>query len=463
MSIHQEYDKVKSTLTVVAPFISSLLSRVRVILTDKAGTACVTEHGVMAISPKFWSTLDWAGKAFIVAHETMHIAFRDHRRLDKRDVKAWNYVTDAVNNDMVTEFIKMPEKLELFGVTIGKIWDALREQICDKITAENFHKLSKEELYRLLPHVKGEGGGNLCPRCGSSSIRIKKLDANNMTAHCKCDACGYEWDAEVEINGTGGGFPIPIDEIEGDLKGGEMEGEVLQEGDPEIYKDGKESDGEDVDEKWKDRVARAYDSQKMAGNVPAGLKRIVDNLLKPKVDWRNLLKQAFRVGFGRTVVSTWRRPSRKASDFPGLRRYTHPTVWCLVDMSGSISDKMAKQFLGEIYSIAGDVPVNVVVWDTRVYDVIEAKSQAHVIAKVLRRLRGGGGTVIKPALEATLQRMRNRDIVIVFSDMDIYDMGDDETMRRFAEVASKSSVALLCSTRLEVEISGWRFIKIEVD
>jgi predicted metal-dependent peptidase len=93
-AIRQEYDKVKSSLTVVAPFISSLLSRVRVILTDKAGTACVTAHGVMAISPTFWTKLSWAGKAFVLAHETFHIAFRDHKRQDKRNAKAWNYVAD---------------------------------------------------------------------------------------------------------------------------------------------------------------------------------------------------------------------------------------------------------------------------------------------------------------------------------------------------------------------------------
>jgi predicted metal-dependent peptidase len=464
-NIRQEYDKVKSSLTVVAPFISSLLSRVRVILTDKAGTACVTDYGVMAISPKFWSKLSWGGKAFVLAHETFHIAFRDHKRQAKRNAKAWNYVTDAVNNDMIKEFLRMPTEIQLFGVTMQKMWQALQDPLTQqKMSYEDFEKLSKEELYRILPRVKGDGSGeNRCPKCKSPNIRVKKLDVDSMTAHCKCDDCGYEWDADVEMNGGGGGVPIPVEEIEGDLGGvGDLEGEVLQEGDPEIYKDGKESDGEDVDEKWKDRVARAYDVQKTIGTVPAGLKRVVDALLKPKVDWRNMLKQAFRIGFGRTVVSTWRRPSRKSSEFPGLRRYTYPTVWCLVDMSGSISDKEAEQFLSEIYSIAGDTPVSVIVWDAQVYDVIEAKSQAEVIAKVLERLRGGGGTVIKSSLETTLQRMKSRDMVVVFSDMDIFDFEEDETRSKFSEVAAKAAVAILCSTHREVDLDGWRFVKLEV-
>jgi predicted metal-dependent peptidase len=132
-------------------------------------------------------------------------------------------------------------------------------------------------------------------------------------------------------------------------------------------------------------------------------------------------------------------------------------------MSGSISDKEAEQFLSEIYSIAGDAPVNVVVWDAHVYDVIEAKSQAEVIAKVLGRLRGGGGTVIKSSLETTLKRMKSRDMVVVLSDMDIWDLNEAETRSRFAEVAAKASLAILCSTDREVELEGWRFIKLEVD
>lgn len=70
----------------------------------------------------------------------------------------------------------------------------------------------------------------------------------------------------------------------------------------------------------------------------AGLKRLVEKLLEAKVDWKSLLRQAFRFGYGRTVVSTYRRPSRKHSAFPGLRRFTIPTVHFGIDTSGSMSE-----------------------------------------------------------------------------------------------------------------------------
>jgi transcription elongation factor Elf1 len=167
---------------------------------------------------------------------------------------------NAVNNEMIKEFLRMPAEIQLFGVTLEKIWRALEGSNKQNITYENFEKLSKEELYRLLPRVEDDGSGEArCPKCKSPNIRVKKLDVDNMTAHCKCDDCGYEWDADVEMNGSGGGVPIPVEEIVGDIGGtGDLKGEVLQEGDPEIYKDGKESDGEDVDEKWKDRLARGF-------------------------------------------------------------------------------------------------------------------------------------------------------------------------------------------------------------
>lgn len=59
--------------------------------------------------------------------------------------------------------------------------------------------------------------------------------------------------------------------------------------------------------------------------------------------------------------------------------------------------------------------------------------------------------------------MKTRDVVIVFSDMDIYDWDDEETKIMLSQIASKSSTAILASTRREVEFPGWVFIKVNVD
>jgi predicted metal-dependent peptidase len=332
----------------------------------------------------------------------MHGAFRDLRRLGKRDERAWNIVCDAVNNEMQRDLMKMPGDIEGFAVTL--------ERLGLEIDLKELQKMSKEEIYRILPEK------------AISSVSFSE-----------------------------------------DLGAGLAEGEVLQEGDPQIYGDGREREGESTDERWKDAVARGYDVQKSVGRVPASLKRIVDGLLRPQVPWHSIMRQAFRAGFGRTVVSSYRRPSRKHSDFPGIKRYALQRTWNLIDTSGSIGEKELMQELSEVYDQAGDRPVAVVCFDAKEYGVVEAKSRQEVITRVMASVKGGGGTVITDALRNTLARMQYRDNVVILSDFEIYDLKEPETEQLLSAVAAKSGVAILVSSRFEVNLPGWRFIKVTPD
>lgn len=400
--IRAEYDKLKSALVAAAPFVNSVLSRARVIISTSVPTAALTEHGVIVINPEFWGKLSWGGKAFVLGHEAMHGAFRDLRRLGKRDQRAWNIVCDAVNNEMQKDLMKMPGDIEGFVVTL--------ERLGLEIDLKELQKMSKEEIYRLLPE--------------------KAISSASFSE---------------------------------DLGAGDGEGEVLQEGDPQIYGDGGEREGESTDERWKDAVARGYDVQKSVGRVPASLKRIVDSLLRPQVPWHSIMRQAFRAGFGRTVVSSYKRPSRKHSDFPGIIRYALQKTWNLIDTSGSIGEKELMQELSEVYDQAGDRPVAVVCFDAQQYGVVEAKSRQEVITRVMASVKGGGGTVIADALRNTLARMQYRDNVVILSDFDIYDLEEPETCQLMTSVAAKSGVAILVSSLRDVSIPGWRFIKVTPD
>jgi predicted metal-dependent peptidase len=400
--IRADYDKLKSALVAASPFVNSILSRARVIISTSVPTACLTEHGVIVINPEFWEKLSWGGKAFVLGHEAMHGAFRDLRRLGKRDQRAWNIVCDAVNNEMQKDLMKMPGELEGFAVTLDRLGLG--------IELKELQKMSKEEIYRILPEQ------------AISSVSFS------------------------EDLGAGGG-----------------EGDVLQEGDPQIYGDGRERNGESTDERWKDAVARGFDVQKSVGRVPASLKRMVDKLLRAKVDWTSVLRHALRSGHGRVVVSSYKRPSRKHQDFPGIQRYALQRTWNLIDTSGSIGEAELTQELSEVYVQAGDRPVSVVLWDAESYGVIEAKNRNEVLSRVLTGVKGGGGTVIAPALRTTLGRMQYRDNVVILSDFDIYDLEEPETRQLLSSVAAKSGVAVLVSSHREVDIQGWRFIKTSPD
>jgi hypothetical protein len=104
---------------------------------------------------------------------------------------------------------------------------------------------------------------------------------------------------------------------------------VVQEGDPSLYD--PSAGKEELERRWKEAIASALMAQKTAGKLPAGVERLFDEVLKPKVNIRALFRQAIRSGLGRMVVSDWTRPSRKNPDLPGVKRLTIPSIFALVD------------------------------------------------------------------------------------------------------------------------------------
>lgn len=158
------------------------------------------------------------------------------------------------------------------------------------------------------------------------------------------------------------------------------------------------------------------------GAVPAGWERWSGEVLEPVVDWRRLLRAALRRGIadvaGR-VDFTYRRPSRRAAALSGIvlpsLRQPIPTVAVVIDTSGSMSDGMLAQVLGEI----GGLLTSVGVGRSRLH-VVCCDAQAYAAQRVLSaqdvQLLGGGGTDMGAGLAATQSLRPRPDLVIVLTD-----------------------------------------------
>jgi predicted metal-dependent peptidase len=110
-----------------------------------------------------------------------------------------------------------------------------------------------------------------------------------------------------------------------------------------------------------------------AGNVPAEVQRLIKELTEPKMNWRQILRQQIQSTIRNDY--TFSRPSRKAwhtgAILPGMNFDETIDIAVSIDMSGSISDEMAKDFLTEIKGIMDEYKdYNIKVWcfDTRVYN-----------------------------------------------------------------------------------------------
>jgi len=110
-----------------------------------------------------------------------------------------------------------------------------------------------------------------------------------------------------------------------------------------------------------------------AGNTPASVQRMIKELTEPKMNWRDILRQQIQ-----SVIKndyTFMRPNRKGwhmnAILPGTQFKETIDIAVSIDMSGSIGDEQAKDFLSEIKGIMQeyqDFKIKVWCFDTRVYN-----------------------------------------------------------------------------------------------
>jgi len=416
--LKKAFDEAASLVMLKSPFVGSLLYKVRVIASKFPDVAGVDRFGVVYINPDEFMKLSLRGRAFVVAHEVLHAALRHPVRGEKVESPTiFNYAADAIINEALIDDGFSPE---------GNLKPVRAATFSFVGPEDEIKRWSVEKLYReLMKHIKqGAAGGG---------------------------------------GGSGGGcIPVPGTSNGGDSAGGGLaggdfvtphDGEVIREGDPKLYDEN--ADENTINDRWRGAVENAQMVAKTAGKEPFGLLREIEAFLKPKLNWRRLLRAAISSGLQKHV-STWKRPSRKHTDFPGYQKYGVRRVHALVDTSGSISEEELRDFLSEVYGAARLSQVVVRAWDAQVYEKIDVKSPSDA-KKLTKRMRGGGGTTISPALRATLRELRSGDVVVVFTDGYLFD--EDEAQPLFSAVASRAKTIVVTTDR-EVKAPGWTQIHL---
>jgi len=155
-----------------------------------------------------------------------------------------------------------------------------------------------------------------------------------------------------------------------------------------------EEDLKAIRDEFKNKVLQA--AQAAAGKMPASLQRLVDDLVEPKINWKDLLQQNIQSCI--TDDFTWMRPNRKhmygGIFLPTLDKDETVDLAIAIDMSGSISDAMAKDFLSEVYgimSIYADFNISVLCFDTQVYN-FRTFTKDTMDDLLTYECKGGGGT-----------------------------------------------------------------------
>jgi predicted metal-dependent peptidase len=151
---------------------------------------------------------------------------------------------------------------------------------------------------------------------------------------------------------------------------------------------------------WKVRVAQAAQAAKMMGKLSVGMARLVDSILNPTVDWREVL-QRFVVKH-KTDERSFARPNRRFLSqgmyMPSRSGERMGPIAFLVDCSGSVSDEELEQMAAEVRTVHEDLrpeKLHVVYFDAKVTHYVCFDPDDTVSIS----FHGGGGTDVRAAFD----------------------------------------------------------------
>jgi len=195
-------------------------------------------------------------------------------------------------------------------------------------------------------------------------------------------------------------FDILMDEREEGGSGGNGDGEG-EDGEEGAGLDGH--DWSDLPKDKQDEIKKEIDQAirqgaLMAGKLGGNLSRELGELLQPKVDWREQLRDYVTSLADGKDISTWQRVNRRWLQhdvyMPSTLSETIGRIVVGIDTSGSCFDAL-EPFLSELQSICATVKpdiVDLIYWDTEVakHEIYDREKQDKLVHST--KPAGGGGT-----------------------------------------------------------------------
>jgi len=364
------------------PFFGNMATRLRILAADDWLPTAAVDGRNLYYNTQFFNAMSNKEIEFVVAHEILHMVFDHLGRRDDRNPMLYNIAADyIVNNTLVRDRI---------GET-PKIVDCFQDFKYDGWTSE--------EVYDELFKQAEEQGKELADL-------LKELDE-------KGEMLDEHLDSESEQGEDG--------EEGEDGNGNSVSKKPAKYSKEELKK---------IKDEIKEATLNAAQAAG-AGNTPAGVARMIKELTEPKMNWRELLRQQIQS----TIKSdyTFARPSRKGwhtgAVLPGMNFDETIDICIALDMSGSIGNAQAEDFLGEVKGIMDeykDYKIKIWCFDTEVYgeDDFSADDGRNLLEY---EIKGGGGTDFM----ANWKYMRENDIqpkkFLMFTDGYAWDSwGEDD-------------------------------------
>ena len=198
---------------------------------------------------------------------------------------------------------------------------------------------------------------------------------------------------------------------------------------------------EELSPEEKERLAKDIDqairqgqmaAQKMHGKGAGNMDRELADLLDPKIDWRELLREFISSTCAARDQSSWRKPNRRFLSMdtylPTLigERVNSVVIGC--DTSGSISMAEHARNLTETDELLSTVhpeKLHLIYWDHVVAGHEEYDDTNRDTFRTSTKPRGGGGTDPTSMMRYLKRENIKPDCIIMFTDGEIGNWGDE--------------------------------------
>jgi len=268
---------------------------------------------------------------------------------------------------------------------------------CDFVINLKISDDNAGDRFAVMPTKDGKAVGAIDPQYrGMDSAQVYNLLKKDMKDGGTGSGSGG---TGTGINGPGGG----LDDHD-------------WEGAKEMTEGEKQTLARDIDEAIRQGAL-------MAGKLGSGGDRSFDDLLKTKVDWREVLREFINTTCAGSDYSTWRRPNRRfvSSGYympSGISEQVGELV-IAIDTSGSIGGRELAQFLGEVKGICDTVHpecVRILYWDTEV--CADEKYVGAEVENIVRSTKpaGGGGTMVECVPAYMTEHSIKPQAVVVLTD-----------------------------------------------
>jgi len=159
------------------------------------------------------------------------------------------------------------------------------------------------------------------------------------------------------------------------------------------------------------------------GKMQGNKNRSITEILEPKVDWREQLREFVNATCRNKDKSTWKRPHKRflGQDIymPSMIGEAIGKVVIGIDTSGSIGDKELNEFLTEVVAICDDVSpssIELLYWDTEVAGHETYNQGDYKTLVQSTKPAGGGGTHVGCVNQYIKDKRIEPEAIIILTD-----------------------------------------------